>query len=827
MLHLWAKLCEEVRAARSGHLASWLDILNRHVLQHNVPPDGAKRTPLACQTCRRRKTKCDSNYPCSICVNSGEACVREPSSTQNFTPASRSTHKGSLWEENRSIELAEEVDYGGTGTPTIPSVEDTSPMRLDWNTPMDRSASNHVSNTRPTLRNMGPDQDPLRPLTDPLMGMISGIHTAISTPNRTPPLYFSEPPDIMNFPFDAPVGQPSETRDRFVIDEPCEIHMSHLSTFTPSRRFSNTDASMLGMTSHETFTPASSSSGSLQLHEAITSQAQFVTAQIKSIGFENFHQSWPFLHVPTFAPEKQTKLLTSAVVNLSMWMQNANRHHLVPYGINQELTNALMPKITIETLTEKQSADITLPTLQALVVTLTYAILGDAQAPACTLNWAAQWTDIAIFTFRRLGVLDDRWHPEEHLQSADERWVQTEEMKRLVYAVLRIDTYLCIILDRPPTMRYQEIGPPLPVSDNLWRAETRADRTSLHWYEPAGRTKSTFSTLVRDGLESRGFMTGYLRMPHLTLEDNHFSLCAFLSEIWCVSKEAHEEHHRNYRSPELNRTADRAKLWKGYLQDWRVHIENTNKLEDTFFGGCISDYNHFLGLDLTLYHLLSLKLYANMRLLEHSKCCSGCQEANIENVISVWARSPDGRQAVYHAAQLKRVYERESNIYRLNDQRLCNVLGPAGLLNSAIVLCTYSAKASGVHTPGGDSVMPAPADAIELSQSNLVGTLEFDNWISQGGPATVDGVALHHFSVPRFSSWHRDRLETCPVYSSRLSIVPRCGTDYSVLATVTSQGVGMWSKIKKKWTGSDSNAGLFACKANTLPTELRAQLIRV
>ncbi|KGO75805.1 hypothetical protein PITC_033890 [Penicillium italicum] len=28
-----------------------------------------------------------------------------------------------------------------------------------------------------------------------------------------------------------------------------------------------------------------------------------------------------------------------------------------------------------------------------------------------------------------------------------------------------------------------------------------------------------------------------------------------------------------------------------------------------------------------------------------------------------------------------------------------------------------------------------------------------------------------------------------------------------------------------KWTGSDSNAGLFACKANTLPTELRAQLM--
>lgn len=215
------------------------DILNRHVLQHNVPPSGAKRTPLACQTCRRRKTKCDSNYPCSICADSGELCVRESSSTQKIIPASRSVLNYSLGEENRSIELAEGVDYEGPGTPTIPSGDDTSPMRLDWNMPMDRSASNHSINTRPNLVNTDTDQGPLQPLTDPLMGMMSGISTATSTPNRTPPMYFSEPSDIMSFPFHAPVQHPPETRDHFVVDEPCEIYMSHVPTFTPSSSFSS------------------------------------------------------------------------------------------------------------------------------------------------------------------------------------------------------------------------------------------------------------------------------------------------------------------------------------------------------------------------------------------------------------------------------------------------------------------------------------------------------------------------------------------------------------------------------------------------------------
>lgn len=215
------------------------DILNRHVLQHNVPPGGAKRTPLACQTCRRRKTKCDSNYPCSICAESGQLCVRESSSEQKVVPTSRPVLTGSLGEENRSIEHAEGVDYEGPGTPTMPSPDDTSPMRLYWNMPMDRSASNHAFNTRPTLINTGTDQDSVLPLTDPLMRMMSGINTSTSTPNRTPPMYFSGPSDIMSFSFDATVRQPLEARDNFVIDEPCEIHMSHVPTFTSSRGFSS------------------------------------------------------------------------------------------------------------------------------------------------------------------------------------------------------------------------------------------------------------------------------------------------------------------------------------------------------------------------------------------------------------------------------------------------------------------------------------------------------------------------------------------------------------------------------------------------------------
>jgi hypothetical protein len=58
------------------------DILNRHVLQHNVPLESSKRILVACETCRRRKIKCDLESPCSVCVLNKSRCVRRSSSTQ-------------------------------------------------------------------------------------------------------------------------------------------------------------------------------------------------------------------------------------------------------------------------------------------------------------------------------------------------------------------------------------------------------------------------------------------------------------------------------------------------------------------------------------------------------------------------------------------------------------------------------------------------------------------------------------------------------------------------------------------------------------------------
>jgi hypothetical protein len=236
---------EALPGGKSCSLAAWRlgcrgsadrsnsDSLNRHVLQHSVSP--TKRTPSACQTCRRRKTKCDSNYPCSTCADSGESCVREPSSAQAFTPVTRSPREDSHREQKMPVD-AEELYPTGAWNLTMSNAEDISRiqgshMQLGWNPPMNRSASNSIADTRSALSNLCPE-DPPQPLIDPLMAMMSGINTATSTPSEIP-LYYGRPSDITSFPFDAPVCQPSEQRDCFGTDQ-SGIYRSNVPTYNPA-----------------------------------------------------------------------------------------------------------------------------------------------------------------------------------------------------------------------------------------------------------------------------------------------------------------------------------------------------------------------------------------------------------------------------------------------------------------------------------------------------------------------------------------------------------------------------------------------------------------
>lgn len=158
-----------------------------------------------------------------------------------------------------------------------------------------------VSNS---LSTVSMNLDHIQPLAEATTEISSGISLPI--PRTIPAAYFEDVPSLLASPFELSVPSSIEP----------EVQ-------TPS--ILSTETQLVDSTN---FAPPS--------------QAQIIMAQIKSAGFDHFHQAWPLLHVPTFTAEKTSALLMSALSNLSMWMQDGNRHHLVPDEINQQLTRALM-----------------------------------------------------------------------------------------------------------------------------------------------------------------------------------------------------------------------------------------------------------------------------------------------------------------------------------------------------------------------------------------------------------------------------------------------------------------------------------------------------
>jgi hypothetical protein len=146
--------------------------------------------------------------------------------------------------------------------------------------------------------------EPIQPLAEATIEISPGISLPI--PSTTPSAYLENVPSSLASPFELPLPPSTETGDHLPSILSTEMQMVDSTNIAPP------------------------------------SQAQFDMSQIKSARFNHFHQVWPLLHVPTFTAENTSTLLVSALSNLSMWMQDANRHHLVPAEINQQLTWALM-----------------------------------------------------------------------------------------------------------------------------------------------------------------------------------------------------------------------------------------------------------------------------------------------------------------------------------------------------------------------------------------------------------------------------------------------------------------------------------------------------
>ncbi|EFR05305.1 hypothetical protein MGYG_08316 [Nannizzia gypsea CBS 118893] len=662
-------------------MMTYRDILERHLPIHHAESKGVQRTLVACQTCRHRKSKCNSGDPCLTCSHLKVPCVRVPSSTQ-VTPT-RVTRPQALAEE--------------------PHDENAVPIGLHVNTLWDTSSTcNKDSGDTPGS---------------------SRKHSTIST------IADGEVSGTLRFNWPSVNEWASEVRP-----VSCDVDLVEALLALPATEDDNQCQPVLPQTP-----------------DSLTSMGQ--TCLPETV----FHEAWGILHHSTLERADQYPWVSQAL-KLVKWPLSKNNErnklvtdlmrHLVagPEGLDSRLTE-------------------TFRAIQALVIVLISFTAEDILSESA--HWAAQGTDVAISAMRRMGMFSGQWVPLDNLE--EDRWMCEEEVKRMAYAVLRLDVYFSIAIHRPPSVRFQELRLALPVTETLWRASKAEDRYRLQWFEPAGRDKCIFQSAVQEIFQSAGELPDNQRQPFEEL-DSHLALCAIQVDLWSaiqalrgvkdgagteflmpVSQQGSLGYQRNHLS-----------YCQSYLEGAykRGHICCTGRSESQHF---------WLTLNLTLFHLTLLNIHADISLLESQRGGNSRQEIESRRAIRAWADSAHGRKAVFHAAQLQQKSECKTCASWPEYYKYWNPLRPIALLYSCIVLCAYNAECT--------ISLVEDSAAVELSGvSGMDEAVQY--WIREGGSASIRGTILGRSALSQLIPWSCERLSMFNASCRRFERFVSAATDY-------------------------------------------------
>ncbi|KAI0198167.1 fungal-specific transcription factor domain-containing protein [Astrocystis sublimbata] len=373
------------------------------------------------------------------------------------------------------------------------------------------------------------------------------------------------------------------------------------------------------------------------------------TRRLVEVYFALVHPCWPVLHRPTFSIEKCSKSLLASIMMIAAHAEGNERH----LGLSRSILDTIGGH-------ELMSCP-SLHLLQAILLCVAYSIRRVWEPGMATK--AAHLNAILVSTCRSLGVFKDSqlYHGGAD-QSRLSSWIAKEQIHRLAFNVFCVDTYISGILDHPPTVRYQELRIPLPVSTELWEASDEMERRRLQWQEPAGRQRVLFSSIMRDFLEVDN--PGDEAAPYrLDTTASHLGFCALRSGVWEAAEEAHssatDELSTKYEpgSPILR--------WQNKVASWKRRTEDDCALSERYFAS--SSHPHDTTPDpaaafsLLLGHLYHLHMHAPLRILQQVSNYSTGPDTTVTRLteaqrrLRIWMKSPCSRITLHHAAQISRV----------------------------------------------------------------------------------------------------------------------------------------------------------------------------
>ncbi|KAI0165284.1 hypothetical protein GGR52DRAFT_558229 [Hypoxylon sp. FL1284] len=637
------------------------DVLKRHLKQHKPQISDIRRV---CVPCGEQNIPCDGNSPCGTCVSNWIEC--------RWTGSSHGHGSGTaahLVHVNPPTSTDETVPASG------PSLE--TPSSGDGQAWFPAESQTWTS---------GPASYSVTPPYSLLPNSLDTYHQAQEVVNT----------------MGVNTGGPSVDTVR--------VEPAHHQT---SNNYTRSSQPVSPPTSQPHSTVDSYESAALVKINAILNGCLPNTRRLIDVFFSEIHPHWAILHAPTFETSHTPAVLVSSMVMLASWLENGVEHRELAPALFEELNQVRMdlhPRLHV---------------LQAILFYIVYATccLTEDGMVARALNLSG----LLISTCRHLGIFNGQYIPNEISGKESEcpftMWRIQEQLNRIAFDALRVDAYLSILLDHPPSVRYQELCIPLPKSQALWAAANDDERRKLQWNEPAGREKALFSFFMRDALDPN--RVGNL--PYrLTDIDYHLSICAIQAPLWTAAREAHSS-----MSDELVPGTDPNRP----LKDTRVHLTlwrdkqkqncgvSVCDVPEQYFSGALRGHkDHLLApLTITLMYLSTLRTYAPLNLLRvgghyyKSRSGSCIPTRKRQAHLRQWIRSNCARSSLWTAAQIGRVFRVESAcsspasspVRPLAHLRLNPLLVP-GLLTSAIVACSYAWHTRSCELCTPDAHVPSP-----------------------------------------------------------------------------------------------------------------------
>lgn len=475
--------------------------------------------------------------------------------------------------------------------------------------------------------------------------------------------------------------------------------------------------------------------------------------------FTSLHHQWSLIHEESFWARKAPLLLKCAVGLLGLLLSpNHDKAVLRSVsGLNNRLRKILRERI------QDATPDRTAPSLaayQAYLLTILFTLY---HKDASEIAEARSHIITLVDQIRRAGLLDFETIVAQDDQAASpfSRWVVREEKQRLVFSAFRLDCYLQILDDLPPTMRFQELCLPFPCTDKAWNSSQEKWKETIS-QEPSNRTSSTYGIQCFLAM-SRLSPCSRLNLPGFrTISDFELGLVSMQARSWEETQHpatAVDGFLTGQDAPDNLSAGGFGQSWPVLWGIWHVTMEQFRSSHREYCPHPSEKETYLTSL--LLYHASLLRVYVDMKILRRlaisltRNSTSNPAKRQMESLVHDWARSGRAKDALWHAAQILRLHSENAPDLRAQNIPInpvaMNCIYRAGLVVWAI---SRSSQNCGLCAPGStpfekvklssNKARPraASSGSMELTTIDNL-TKDYELWLEEGdGELLVDGVIV-------------------------------------------------------------------------------------